>query len=85
MVEYLKANAPGSPLPDGLAELVYRHSEGNPLFMVASLDHMIERSLVSRENGSWQPRVPLTQMAHPGRCQTLFMRQLLSKTHRWRR
>ncbi len=62
VVEYLVANAPGSPLPDGLAELVYRHSEGNPLFMVAALDHMTERSLISLENGSWQLRMPLTQI-----------------------
>ncbi len=30
--------------------------------MVAALDHMTERRLISRENGSWHLRVPLTQI-----------------------
>jgi len=63
VAEYLLTEAPGAPLPDGLAGLVYRHSEGNPLFMVAALEHMTERSLLSRENEGWQLRVPLTQIA----------------------
>ena len=61
-VEHLLAKAPGSPLPTGLAELIYQHSEGNPLFMVAALAHMIERGLVARERAGWQLRVPLTEV-----------------------
>ena len=51
-----------SNLPDGLAELVYRRSEGNPLFMVAALDHLTERKLVSRDSGSWKLLVPLEKI-----------------------
>ncbi len=60
--EYLAAGASGSSLPQGLSALLHRHSDGNPLFMVAALDHMTKRALISRESGSWQLRVPLTQI-----------------------
>ncbi len=59
VVEYLLANAPGSTLPDGLAEFVYRHSEGNPLFMVAALDHLTGRRMIARNNHGWELGVPL--------------------------
>jgi predicted ATPase len=39
---YLTAESSGASLPEGLAGLVYRHSEGNPLFMVAALDHLTQ-------------------------------------------
>src|SRR6266446_6218019 len=62
VAEYLGAEAPGSPLPPGLAALVYRHSEGNPLFMVAALDHMTGRRLIARDDNGWQLGVPLNEI-----------------------
>ena len=62
VAEYLAAEAPEGNLPDGLAALVYLRSEGNPLFMVAALDHMAEEGLISHENRSWQLRVPLNKI-----------------------
>src|SRR5260370_9751029 len=63
VAEYLAAESSGGGLPEGLAKLVHHHSEGNPLFMVAVLDHMIERGQVSREGGGWRLRVPLEEIA----------------------
>ena len=63
VAEYLAAESSGGSLPEGLAKLVHHHSEGNPLFMVAVLDHMIERGQVSREGGGWRLRVPLEKIA----------------------
>jgi predicted ATPase len=57
--EYLSAESPESSPPVGLAQLIHRHSEGNPLFMIAALDHMTERGLIARANGRWQLQVPL--------------------------
>jgi len=57
--EYLANEGPAAAVPDGLAALVYRHSEGNPLFMVAVLEHMRERALIAIENRKWQIKVPL--------------------------
>jgi predicted ATPase/DNA-binding winged helix-turn-helix (wHTH) protein len=60
--QYLAVHSGGTSLPQGLSALLHRHSEGNPLFMVAALDHMTKRALISRENGSWQLQVPLEQI-----------------------
>jgi DNA-binding winged helix-turn-helix (wHTH) protein len=62
VLDYLVAEQPESPLPDGLATLVYQHSEGNPLFMVAALDHLIGRGFIARGKGSWQLRRPLNEI-----------------------
>jgi DNA-binding winged helix-turn-helix (wHTH) protein len=63
VTEYLTARSSETSLPAGLAWFIHRHSEGNPLFMVAALDHMTQRGLISRENGSWQLRVALEEVA----------------------
>src|SRR4029077_11901769 len=59
VAEFLAAESSEGSLPDGLASLLYRHSEGNPLFMVTALDDMTERGLISRNKGSWQLGVAL--------------------------
>jgi tetratricopeptide (TPR) repeat protein len=60
--EYLAAESRGFAVPEGLAGLIYRHSEGNPLFMVAALSHLCERGLVALEGGIWQIKVPLEKI-----------------------
>jgi predicted ATPase/DNA-binding winged helix-turn-helix (wHTH) protein len=60
--EYLGAQLPTSPPPPGLSALVHRHSQGNPLFMVAALEDMAKRNLVTRANGQWQLQAPLEQI-----------------------
>ncbi len=62
VVDYLVAEQPESPLPDGLASLVYQHSEGNPLFVVAALDHLIGRGFIARGKERWQLRRPLNEI-----------------------
>jgi hypothetical protein len=63
LAEYPAAESSAATLPEGLAELVYHHSEGDPLFMGAALDQMTERVLVSRESGIWKLRAPLDEIA----------------------
>jgi DNA-binding winged helix-turn-helix (wHTH) protein len=62
VAEYLCAEAPQGSSPEGLAELVGRHSEGNPLFMVTALDHLTQRGFISQENGSWHVMVSLEEI-----------------------
>jgi DNA-binding winged helix-turn-helix (wHTH) protein/tetratricopeptide (TPR) repeat protein len=57
IAEYLTAEAPGTRPPEALAALLYRCSEGNPLLMLAALEHLGERGAISREQGHWQLRV----------------------------
>ena len=63
VAEYLTAESSEVSAPEGFAKLVYHHTEGNPLFIVAALEHMTERGLISRESGAWKLRVPLEEIA----------------------
>ncbi|MFZ2061934.1 MAG: AAA family ATPase [Candidatus Binatus sp.] len=63
VAEYLEAESSGDKLTEGLAKLIYHHTEGNPLFVVAMLDHLTEQGLVFQERGVWKLRVPLEQVA----------------------
>ncbi len=62
VAEYLAADSPRSELPAGLADVVHKHTEGNPLFIVALLEHLTRRGLVSREKGVWLTLVPLAEI-----------------------
>jgi len=62
IAEYLTAEAGGGPLPEGFAEFIHRNTEGNPLFMIAALDHMAGRGLIVREGGQWRLRVPVAEI-----------------------
>jgi predicted ATPase len=59
VAEYLAIEAAGVGEPQGLASLIYRHSDGNPLFMVSILDDLRDRDLIGVENGIWQIKVPV--------------------------
>jgi len=66
---YVAAEFPGD-LPAGLAELVYRHSEGNPLFMTAIVSDLVKSGLLLQEDGAWRLAAGLTQIV-PGVPETL--------------
>jgi DNA-binding winged helix-turn-helix (wHTH) protein/tetratricopeptide (TPR) repeat protein len=61
IAEYLDTPAQTN-LRDNLAKLLHRHSEGNPLFMVAALDDMFERDVLFREDGELKLRIPLEEV-----------------------
>lgn len=61
VAQYLGGESDESPL-DGFASQIYRYSEGNPLFMIAALDHMTEHGSIAREGGSWRLKVPLEEI-----------------------
>jgi DNA-binding winged helix-turn-helix (wHTH) protein len=62
VAEYLNEKSSEPGLSDGLAALLYRHSEGNPLFMIAALDHLSEQGLISRKNGVWESKLPIDEI-----------------------
>lgn len=62
VAKYLAIEAAAPEVPEDLVRLIYRHTEGNPLFMVAALDHMRDRRLIALENGGWQIKVPLERI-----------------------
>jgi len=59
VAEYLATEFPTSSLPPAMANLIYRHSEGNPLFMVAIVQDMIKKGFISQHNGEWTLNKPL--------------------------
>jgi DNA-binding winged helix-turn-helix (wHTH) protein len=60
--EYLVLESGGSSMPAGLSGLIYRHSEGNPLFMVAAVVHLRDRGVVALANEGWQIKMPLEEI-----------------------
>ena len=59
VAEYLAGGPVGAEIPDGLAGLIHRYTEGNPLFVVTVLEHLTERNVISLESGRLTLAVPL--------------------------
>jgi predicted ATPase len=60
--EYLIQELKQATLPKGLASFVHQHSEGNPLFMIAMLEHLIAQGFMRQEAGCWQLRSELAEI-----------------------
>jgi DNA-binding winged helix-turn-helix (wHTH) protein/tetratricopeptide (TPR) repeat protein len=74
VAEYLEAAFAPGRLPKDLAALIHKHSDGNPLFMTAMLDHLEQHGVLSQQHGYWTLTAPL-QKVDPGVPETL--RQML--------
>ena len=60
--DYLLRELQTDALPAGLASFVHQHSEGNALFMVATLNHLRAQRLLLLEDCRWQLQAPLAQL-----------------------
>ncbi|HXH66762.1 MAG TPA: AAA family ATPase [Candidatus Limnocylindrales bacterium] len=67
--EYFAIKFVGACFPSGFANLIYRRSGGNPLFMVTILQDMVKKGLIAQADGRWtlgvavedvEPSVPET-------------------------
>ena len=78
IAEYLAAASSSVEEPEGLGAVLYRHSEGNPLFMRAALEHLTERGFIARESGGWRLLRPLTDihLGVPERLRNLIEAQV---------
>ena len=70
VADYVAAEFSPGDVPSGLATIIHRHSDGNPLFMSAMLDHLAQHGVLSQANGRWTMTVPLEQV-DPGVPETL--------------
>ena len=70
VAEYLSAEFPEARFPDGLAALIHRHSEGNPLFMAAIVADLVKNGLLTSQGGAWRLAAPLAEIV-PGVPETL--------------
>jgi DNA-binding winged helix-turn-helix (wHTH) protein len=60
---YLSGGKPAAGDTRELALLIRRHTEGNPLFMIAVLDHLVERRFVRRDHGVWRLQRPAADIS----------------------
>lgn len=59
---YLRRALAVDSLPAGLASLIHQNSAGNPLFMIATLDHLRSQRVILSRNGSVTLSVPLAEI-----------------------
>jgi DNA-binding winged helix-turn-helix (wHTH) protein len=50
---YLEQRFPGAQPPAELAPIIYAHTEGNPLFVAAAVEHMVSRGWVLETDPGW--------------------------------
>jgi tetratricopeptide (TPR) repeat protein len=60
--QYLAIRFPGHRFPKRLTHLVYRRTDGNPLFMVNVVEYLFEAKVVSNDGGQWQLRLPFDEI-----------------------
>ncbi|HYN50577.1 MAG TPA: hypothetical protein VES62_06600, partial [Thermoleophilaceae bacterium] len=63
IAQYLMEGQSTAPVPEELASLLQRHTEGNPLFMITVLEHMLNAGLVVHEEGGWRLRHSASEIA----------------------
>lgn len=54
VAEYLGRRFPGGRFPAEIVRLVRRSSDGNPLFLVTLVDHLLARGAIVERDGQWQ-------------------------------
>ncbi len=62
IAEYLRRELATKALPAGLASLIHQNSAGNPLFMIAALDHLRTQRVILNQNGQVTLSVPLAEI-----------------------
>jgi DNA-binding winged helix-turn-helix (wHTH) protein/tetratricopeptide (TPR) repeat protein len=70
VAEYLAKLFTTGTLPPGLANLIHQNSGGNPLFMVAIVQDLLNKGLIAADQGRWILTAPL-QEVYPGIPDTL--------------
>ena len=70
VADYMATAFPASDLPAELPAVIQRHSDGNPLFMTAMLDHLIQQHVLAEASGRWRLTVSV-RAVDPGAPETL--------------
>ncbi len=59
---YVEARFPGNDFAPALASVIRTHTNGNPLFMVGVIDHMLSRGQILDTAPGWALRAPLEKI-----------------------
>ncbi len=57
--QHLAVRFPGNRFPPDLVALIHERTDGNPLFMVNTIDHLIQERLIEVHEGGWQLTAPI--------------------------
>ncbi len=57
--QHLAVRFPGHRFPPDLVALIHERTDGNPLFMVNTIDHLIQERLIEVHEGGWQLTAPI--------------------------
>ena len=57
--QHVAARFPGNRFPADLVSLIHERTDGNPLFMVNTIDHLIHERLIEAREDGWQLTVPI--------------------------
>jgi DNA-binding winged helix-turn-helix (wHTH) protein len=60
--QYLEARFPRSDFAAGLARVLHQHTDGNPLFMVAVVEHLLSRGWILDTAPGWALSTPLEKI-----------------------
>jgi predicted ATPase/DNA-binding winged helix-turn-helix (wHTH) protein len=63
MAEYLQACFPGGVFPAALIHRLYRRTDGNPLFLVSVMAHLVTHGVLQEHEGRWALRGDAIDMA----------------------
>ena len=76
--EYFSRRLLGAKLSTQLARQLYQQTEGNPLFLLNTVDYVAQQGLVVRVNGGWELRPDLEDISAevPGTLQRMIAHQL---------
>jgi len=61
VAEYLATKFPSHQFPARFRRMIYRRTEGNPLFMVNLIEYLSDRKVIAEEQGTWKLRVELAE------------------------
>jgi DNA-binding winged helix-turn-helix (wHTH) protein/tetratricopeptide (TPR) repeat protein len=62
VADYLRERFAHNAFPSGLAQVINRRTEGNPLFMVSVVDDLVGRELIAMRDGRWEVRAGLEEV-----------------------
>lgn len=60
---YLRRRFPHSVLPSRLAQVLYHHTEGNPLFLVSEIGDLLSQSLLEQVDGAYMFQGDIERLA----------------------
>jgi predicted ATPase len=76
--DYCMRRLPGSALPVRLLTLLYRRTDGHPLFLVRLLEYLVQQGFLIHTEGQWQLAKPVSELegALPHELQGMIAQQV---------